>query len=36
MIPQTENTFYHSREKRQAFIILVIVVVFIGIMFLII
>jgi hypothetical protein len=36
MIPQTENPFNDAREKRQAFIILVIVVVFIGIMFLII
>ena len=36
MIPQTENPFYHARENRQACIILVIIILFIGIMFLII
>jgi hypothetical protein len=36
MNPQTENPFYNARENRQACIILVIVIVFIGIMFLII
>jgi hypothetical protein len=36
MIPQTENPFYNARENRQACIILVIIIVFIGILFLII
>jgi hypothetical protein len=36
MIPQSENPLHNAREKRTACIILIIVIVFIGIMFIII
>jgi hypothetical protein len=36
MISQSENPFYHARENRNACIVLVIVILFIGIMFLVI
>ena len=36
MIPQTETPIYHARENRNACIVLVIIILFIGIMFLVI